>query len=159
MTLNNISKDYFMRRLNLSEKVKKSLELFDNGFNCSQAVIGAFCTQLGMDEHLSLKLASGFGGGLRCGEVCGAVTGAIMIIGLRYGQYIAEDKDSKMNCYEITSKFVEEYIKRKETIICREILGYDIRDTEARAKFPERQKDVCPKAIETAVVLLEEMGF
>ena len=143
----------------MSKKVQKSLELFDNGFNCSQAVIGAFCEQFGLDEKLSMKLTCGFGGGLRCGEVCGAVSSAVMIIGIKYGQDIATDKTSKEKCYKITSEFMEKYLKRKETVLCRELLGYDVRDTETRALFPGRQKEVCPNAIETAVLLLEEMGF
>jgi C_GCAxxG_C_C family probable redox protein len=143
----------------MSEKVQKALDLFNSGFNCSQAVMGTFCRQLGVDEKLSMKLTCGFAGGLRCGEVCGAVSGAVMVIGLKYGQYIAGDKASKGKCYEITSKFMEEFIKRKGTVLCREILGYDVRDTDTRAKFPGRQKEVCPKAIETTIILLEEIGF
>jgi C_GCAxxG_C_C family probable redox protein len=106
-----------------------------------------------------MRLACGFGGGLRCGEVCGAVSGAVMVVGLKYGQYIANDEASKKKCYETTSEFMEKYIKRKGTVLCRELLGYDVRDTEARARFPGRQKQICPKAIETAVLILEEMGF
>jgi C_GCAxxG_C_C family probable redox protein len=143
----------------MSEKVKKALELFDSGFNCSQAVVGAFCGDFEVDEKLLMKLASGFGGGLRCGEVCGAVSGSVMILGLKYGQDTASDKVSKENCYHITSEFIKEYVERKGTILCRELLGYDIRDSEARERFPGRQKEVCPKAIETAVLLLEEMGL
>lgn len=143
----------------MSEKVQGAIKRFYDGFNCSQAVIGTFCEKYGLEEQLSMRLASGFAGGLRCGEVCGAVTGAVMIIGLKYGQSIADDKASKMNCYDITSKFMEEYAKRKGTVICREILGYDVRDVETRAKFPGRQKDVCPEIIEAAILLLEEMGF
>jgi C_GCAxxG_C_C family probable redox protein len=152
--------NYFCKRgVDMSEKVQKALELFHSGFTCSQAVMGTFCKQLGMDEKLSMKLTSGFAGGLRCGEVCGAVAGAAMIIGLKYGQDNADDKASKVKCYEVTSKFMEEYAERNGTVLCREILGYDVRDTAARAKFPGRQTQVCPKVIETAVTLLEEMGF
>jgi C_GCAxxG_C_C family probable redox protein len=143
----------------MSENAQKPLELFNSGFNCSQAVMGTFCRQFGVDEQLSMKLTCGFAGGLRCGEVCGAVSGAVMVIGLKYGQYMADDEASKRRCYEITSNFMEEFIKRNGTVLCREILGSDVRDTDARAKFPGRQKDVCPKAIETVISLLEEMGF
>jgi hypothetical protein len=62
-------------------------------------------------------------------------------------------------CYEITSAFMEEFLKRKGTVRCRDLLGYDVRDTEARSRFPGRQKEVCPKVIEEAVSILEEMGF
>jgi C_GCAxxG_C_C family probable redox protein len=143
----------------MSEKVQKAFELFHDGFNCCQAVAGAFCEQLGADRQWVLKIAGGFGGGMRCGEVCGAVSGAVMVIGLKYGQYIKEDKDSKQRCYDITSQFMEEFAKRKGTVLCRDLLGYDIRDYEKRKSIPGRQKEVCPKAIETAVLILEEMGF
>lgn len=143
----------------MSEKVKKALELFDSGFNCAQAVAGAFCGNYEVDEKLLMKLASGFGGGLRCGEVCGAVSGSVMILGLKYGQSIASDKVSKEKCYHITSEFIKEYVKRNGTILCRELIGYDIRDPETREKFQGRIKEVCPKAIEAAVLLLEEMGL
>ncbi len=143
----------------MNEKVQKAVELFDSGFNCCQSVIGAFCEQFGIDEQTLMKLACGFGGSIRCGEVCGAVSGAVILIGLKYGQSIESDKASKEKCYEVTSEFMKEYQKRKGTVVCRELLGYDIRDTEARALFPGRIKEICPKAIETAVLILEEMGF
>ncbi|NLJ71228.1 MAG: C_GCAxxG_C_C family protein [Clostridiaceae bacterium] len=143
----------------MSEKMQKARELHESGFNCSQSVLGSFCDQFGIDEQILMKLAGGFGGGLQCGEVCGAVSGAVMVVGLKYGQSIANDKDSKKKCYEITSEFMEEFLKRKGTVLCREILGYDIRDPEAKAKYPDRQKQICPKVIETAVLILEEMGF
>ncbi|MGI6579698.1 MAG: C-GCAxxG-C-C family protein [Saccharofermentanales bacterium] len=143
----------------MSEKVQKARELHESGFNCSQSVLGSFCDRFGIDEQILMKLACGFGGGIQCGEVCGAVSGAIMVVGLKYGQSVAGDQDSKKKCYEITLEFMEEYSKRKGTVLCRELLGYDIRDAEAKAKFPDRQKQICPKAIETAVLILEEMGF
>jgi C_GCAxxG_C_C family probable redox protein len=143
----------------MNEKVEKALKLHKSGFNCSQSVIGTFCSKYGMDEELAMKVASGFGGGMRCGEVCGVVTGAIMVLGLKCGQYRGEDLETKTKCYDLTSKFVEEFTNRNGSAICREILGYDIRDTEARNKFPGKQDVVCSKAISTAVLLLEEMGF
>lgn len=143
----------------MDNKVQKALELHNSGYNCSQSVIGAFCVQYGLDEQLGLKIAGGFGGGLRCGEVCGAVSGAVMIIGLKYGQYNLDDKRAKEECYKITSEFMDEYVNRNKTVVCRELLGYDVRDIEKKALLVERQKEICPKAIETAVTLLEEMGF
>jgi hypothetical protein len=82
-----------------------------------------------------------------------------MIIGLKYGQCTASDKASKDKCYKLTSEFMEEYMKRKGTVICRELLGYDVRNIEARAMFPGRQKEVCPKVIEAAVLILKKWDF
>lgn len=143
----------------MSDKVEKALELFDSGFNCSQAVIGAFSKELGVDEQVSMKFAGGFGSGLRSGEVCGAVSGATMAIGLKYGQYIANDKASKEKCSQITLDFMEEYRRGKGTVLCRELLGYDVRDAKSGVMSSAKRKEVCRNAIETAVLLLEEMGF
>ena len=64
---------------------EKAVEYYNNNFNCSQGVFTAFATEMGMDEKLALKLATNFGGGERKGELCGAVAGALMVLGLRCG--------------------------------------------------------------------------
>lgn len=143
----------------MENKVQKALKLHDSGYNCSQVVIGAFCEQYGLDEKLGLKISGGFGGGLRCGEICGAVSGAVMIIGLKYGQCNVDDKTAKEECYKITSEFMDTYVKRNKSVVCRELLGYDIRDVDKITLIPGRQKEICSNAIENAVLLLEEMGF
>ncbi|MDW7659642.1 MAG: C-GCAxxG-C-C family protein, partial [Bacillota bacterium] len=99
------------------------------------------------------------GGGMRCGEVCGAVTGALMVIGLKYAQTEPGDRAAKDRFGQITQAFMERYAQEKGALLCRDLLGYDIRDAEAKAKNPDRIRQVCPGAIESAVSLLEEMGF
>ena len=143
----------------MNERVQKALKLFESGFNCAQSVVGAFSDTFDYDEQLLLKIAGGFGGGMRCGEVCGAVSGAVMVIGLKYGQSVAGDKASKERCNRITSEFMDKFGKRNRTVLCRELLGYDIRDNAASEKNPGRQEEVCPRAIEASVLLLQEMGF
>jgi len=143
----------------MSERTKIAASLHESGFNCCQSVIGAFCEKYGADTREAMRFAGGFGGGLRCGEVCGAVSGAVMVIGLKHGQSVTGDAAAKEECYEITSEFMKKYAERKGTLLCREILGYDVRDPEAKEKFPGKAKEVCPRAIEDAVLLLEEMGF
>ena len=141
----------------MTERTKKALELSNKGFNCAQSVIGAFCEKYGIDEQTAMKFAGGFGGGLRCGEVCGAVTGAVMVIGLKYGQYLPNDKESKEKCGEVTTTFMEEYKKRNNSLLCREILGYDLRDKDEAARFADKKQIICSNAIELAVKILEEM--
>lgn len=143
----------------MKSKTDMAFELFNGGFNCAQAVVGPFCASEDGEGQLALKLASGFGGGMRCGEVCGAVTGALMVLGLREGQSVADDQSAKDRCAKLTSEFMEEYAKRKGTLLCRELLGYDVRDLEARAKFADRKREICEDAINAAILLLEEMGI
>ncbi|HBN95937.1 MAG TPA: hypothetical protein DDZ66_06535, partial [Firmicutes bacterium] len=145
--------------VSMGSKTDIAFGLFNGGFNCAQSVIGPFCSVEDGEAQLALRLASGFGGGMGSGEVCGAVTGAVMVIGSREGQCRADDLAAKRKCSELTSKFMEEYAKRRGTVLCRELLGYDVRDLEAAAKFAGNKGEVCEDAIRTAVLLLEEMGI
>ncbi|MCK9525169.1 MAG: C-GCAxxG-C-C family protein [Limnochordia bacterium] len=142
----------------MASRIDQALRLFSGGFNCAQAVLGPFVEIEEDRGQLALKLASSFGGGMRCGEVCGAVTGALMAIGSKEGQYLVGDQAAKEKCAELTLYFMEKYAQRKGTLLCREILGYDVRDVEARERFAGNKRQKCEEAIRTAIVLLEEMG-
>ena len=140
---------------------QKSLELFSKGYNCAQAVLVPFCAENGLDKHTAFKLATGFGGGLRCGEVCGAVTGAVMAIGLKCGFCIEGDFEQKSYCNEKTIEFMGKFVEENGSVLCRDLLGTDIR-TPADHTKPEAQaahKTVCPKVIADAVRILENMKF
>lgn len=143
----------------MSERINEANELRSQGFNCAQAVVGAFCEIYDVNKQFAMKFASGFGGGLCSGEVCGAVTGAVMVIGLKYGQYLPDDIKSKEKCSEMTIRFMDEYKKRNNSYLCKELLGYNVRDKEASEKLQDRKKTVCPNAIELAIKILEEMGL
>ncbi len=141
----------------MSERINEAKELSSKGFNCAQSVVGACCEKYGIDKETAMKFAGSFGGGLRCGEVCGAVTGATMIIGLKYGQYLPDDVKAKEKCGEITLAFMEEYKKRNNSFLCKELLGYDPRDKEKAEKSQDKKKAICSNAIELAINMLEEM--
>ena len=140
----------------MNNRVDVAFRLFDGGFNCAQSVVGAFAEH--EQAKLALKLAAGFGGGMRYGEVCGAVTGALMVLGLREGTCIADDLDGKRRMGGRTLEFMEKYAERKGTLLCRDLLGYDPRDQEAKEKFGGNKREVCQDAIRTAILLLGELG-
>lgn len=71
---------------------EEALRLFESGFNCNQAVLTAFSGELGIDKETALKIGTGFGGGVRRGDVCGAVSGAVMVLGMKQGHYIEGDQ-------------------------------------------------------------------
>lgn len=144
----------------MNERVESALRLYHGGgFNCAQSVVGAFYPPEDEEGKTALKVALSFGGGMRCGEVCGGVTGALMVIGLRAGQNGAEDQETKEKTAQLTSAFMEEYSKRKGALLCRELLGYDLRDSEAKAKNAGSKGAICDDAISTAILLLDEMGI
>lgn len=138
-------------------KTDKALELFSNNFNCSQSVFAAFAPDFGLDEKLALKLATSFGGGARNGEMCGAVSGALMVLGLKYGHFDAADSEQKSRAYAIAVEFTKRFKEANSSIVCRDLLGYDLTKPDEMACIKEKGLfgDVCPKAIKSAVEILE----
>ncbi len=123
---------------------------FDQGFSCSQAVLAAFAPQFGLDRETALRLAGAFGGGLsRAGETCGAVTGALMVIGLRYGQVTVDDQPAKERTYEAGQQFMARFREQHGALKCRELLGYDLGTPEGRAAVKEQQlsKTICARLV------------
>ncbi|MGN1114376.1 MAG: C-GCAxxG-C-C family protein [Oscillospiraceae bacterium] len=109
-----------------NEKSQKAMELFKQGYNCSQSVIGAWCEDLGLDFSAAVRLSQTFGGGMgRMREVCGACTGAFMVLGLKYGTDNPKDSGRKKQVYEIVQKFAKRFKEENgsDSIICRELLG------------------------------------
>lgn len=103
-------------------RADKAEELFLQGYGCCQAMLGAFADVTGLDISTSLKIASGFGGGMgRLREVCGAVSGGFMIISLIYG-FDKADHHAKKELYERIQYIAEEFKKINKTIVCRELL-------------------------------------
>ena len=138
-------------------KTDKALELFSNNFNCSQAVVTAFAPDFGLDEKLALKLGTSFGGGARNGEICGAVSGALMVLGLKYGHFDAADSEQKSRAYSIAVEYTKRFKEANGSIVCRDLLGYDLTKPDEMACIKEKGLfgDVCPKAIKSAVEILE----
>ena len=140
---------------------EKAVQYFANGYNCAQAVLGAFCEEAGLDRSTAFKLANGFGGGVRCGEVCGAVTGAVMAIGLQCGFHVEKDFAQKGYCNQKTFEFMEKFKEANSSVLCRDLLGVDIRHPEDHnaPAAQEAHKALCPKLVASAVRILESMEF
>ena len=93
-------------------------ELFMQGIDCSQVVAGRFADELEMEESLLRKMSACFGGGMQCGETCGAVTGALMVIGLKYGHSMNNDLKQKEIMREKTSEFKRLFAEKYESCKC-----------------------------------------
>lgn len=115
----------YNRNMDYREKAEK---LFLDGYNCAQSVFCAFIEDLGLDFDTALKLSSSFGGGMgRLREVCGAVSSMFMIAGLKYGYTEPANKEVKTEHYARIQKLAEEFKAKNDTIICRELLGLDVK--------------------------------
>lgn len=136
---------------------EKALELFASGFNCSQAVLTVFAPDFGLDEKLTLMLGTQFGGGARNGEMCGAVSGALMVLGLKYGHYEAGNTEQKSRAYAIATEYTRRFKELNGSIVCRDLLGYDLTKPEDSACIKEKNLfgTICPEMIASAVTVLE----
>ena len=98
-------------------RIEKAEALFTGGCNCSQAVFAAFADEFGLDEEFAKKIATGLGGGVgRMREVCGAVSAAAMVIGMRLGP-------DKMKAYPVIQEFCAKFKEKCGSIICRDLLA------------------------------------
>jgi len=144
----------------METKIEAAVDLFNRGFNCAQAVLSSHCEEYGLSEELAKKLACGFGAGMGYnGEVCGAVTGAFMLIGLKYGKYNEFDNAAKEKTYKLVRDFTEKFKKEYGTIICKELTKYDIVNEEEAVKAKDSGvfKTFCPLLVKRATELAEEI--
>ena len=127
--------------------VEKSLKLFESKFNCAQAVFASFSKELGLDEKQALKIGGCFGSGMRKGEVCGACSGALMVI------------ESKLKTDKMCVKFLERFESLNGSYICNELLNCDLK-TEEGIEYAVNNNlftEVCPKMVESATLIVEDL--
>ncbi len=97
----------------MKDKRETAAAMVAGSWNCAQSVLGVFCEDLGLDKETAMKLASGFGAGMaRKQEVCGAVTGAIMAVGLKHGQAREDDKAAKEAAYRLSRELMDRFQAR-----------------------------------------------
>ncbi len=129
------------------------------GFNCSQAVFAALAPIFDLEVKTATQVAAAFGGGIaRTGGTCGAVTGALMALGLTYGATEASDLESKKLTYSKASEFLDQFRERHGTCQCRELVGCDI-GTKEGLKFMKENKIAATKCVNyicDAVEIIEE---
>ncbi|PWL88713.1 MAG: hypothetical protein DBY14_01710 [Escherichia coli] len=113
-------------------KQEKATAYFKSGYNCSQSVVCAFSDLIDMSEKSAATLASGFGGGMgRLREVCGAVSGMIMVANILYGENCESDAKAKKEHYERIQYLANRFEEENGSIICRELLGLDIKGADS----------------------------
>ena len=142
------------------ERVERAVRSFKDGMACSQAILTTYCAQFGLDEDIALRLSSGFGGGMgRLANTCGAVTGAFMVLDLKYASSDITDKESKELARSKVREFAARFEERNGSLMCRDILGEDISTEEGYLKGVKSglAKEKCPNFVRDAAEILEEM--
>ena len=138
----------------MNGKVEKASADYMGGLYCSQAVLGAFCEGYGMDIGLARKISCGLNSGVRCAEICGAVSGAVLVIGLKYG-------DSKTDCNARVEEFLRIFRERNQDITCLNILGCDVFTPEGKEYAISNNlfTTICKDIVISAAQILCELGY
>lgn len=140
------------------DRRERAEELFKSGYNCAQAVIGAFCDDLGLDFDTTMKLSEGFGGGIgRMRLTCGAVSGMVMVAGMMLSRG-EKDGDTRMEVYGKVQELAEKFKEMNGSIVCAELLGENTNtnpkpDARTDAYYKKRP---CVELVKDAVKIVEE---
>jgi C_GCAxxG_C_C family probable redox protein len=138
------------------ETVNKAIELFDEGYACSQSILLVFSEQFNLDKHTAKLISSTFGGGMgRLREKCGAVTGGFMVLGLAMGNEKPRDMDTKLHAYQKVRELNKQVEEIHGTTVCREILQKWV--TEAEVEERKHHKIICRKMVGDVAGLLYDM--
>jgi C_GCAxxG_C_C family probable redox protein len=144
-------------------KTELAAQYHENGYGCAQAVLASYSSDFDLDEGLALRLATGFGSGMgRMCEVCGALAGAFMVIGLKYGKDKTDGTrygTQTETTYHMVAELADKFKQKNGSIYCRELIGYDLMDPAQREEVVEKGlfTTICRRCILDAVELVEEM--
>jgi C_GCAxxG_C_C family probable redox protein len=143
------------------DRNEAALEKFVAGYNCAQSVLYAYGPGLGLDAETSLKVATGLGAGMgRRGEVCGAVTGGILALGLKYGRGARQDRSATEETYRKTLELMARFEQRHGSCLCRVLLdGCDLCTEEGQQNYKERDllHKTCLGCVQSVVEILAQI--
>jgi len=144
----------------LNRKTATALKNFKSGFNCAQAVLSAYGRELGLRTELGHRVSQSFGAGMaRLAGTCGAVTGGLMVIGLKHGKTRAKDDASKERTYALAQELFRRFRRRHGSLTCLGLLGHHIGTARGQKVLKQtRAHDVrCPRYVHDVIVILEKI--
>ncbi len=140
--------------------IEKAEQLLHQQYHCSQALLGAFAEDVGLDLKTAFKISTCFGAGMRQGGTCGCITGGLLVLGMALGFYDSQDRELEIYGNQKTDEFVKTFTERMGGVIdCRDILGKDISTPQGMADIRKEGLILkkCPKALGICIELLEEL--
>ena len=142
------------------ERSENAKELFLSGNNCAQSVLLSFAEDMGYSKELALKVSAGFGGGMgREQHICGAVTGAIMVLGILKGEKASDNNELKSQTYSSVKLFLEKFTDDFQSTNCGELTGCDFKSDAGNEKFKNERvmEKICAPCVKRAVEIVEAL--
>ena len=142
------------------DRSEQAAEYMRGGLNCAQSVVKAFAGELETEENAAVKMASSFGAGMaRNGYVCGALSGAALVLGARYGFTDPAEPGARERIYAKVNALIEQFQKEHGTVLCRELLGIDPKNPEEWKRVREAGAfaNQCPLFVQSAAKILDEI--
>ncbi len=146
--------------MDIKTKQDTAINYFRSSYNCAQSVFTVFGKTEKIPEDTCLRISSGFGGGMgHLQYTCGAVTGALMALGLELNSIQKDSNTTNSDVYELVKKFAEEFTKKNKSLNCRELLGYDINTSEGHSEILRLNlyRNACEKYIKDAIEIVEQL--
>ena len=140
-----------------SDRVYQAVSRFKGGLSCSQAILSTYSPLFGLNQDDAIRIARGFGGGMaRLSETCGAVTGAFMVISLKFP---GDNKQAKEATYTLIQEFAKRFKAANGCLNCGLLLGCDLNTPEGKNYFKENGmlKSHCMKYVQNAAEIIEEL--
>jgi C_GCAxxG_C_C family probable redox protein len=144
----------------MPSRVDAAVALFDEGYNCAQSVFAAFAPSFGVDRDMALRLTNTLGAGMNLSDgPCGALNGALHVLGLRHGGTAPDDEAADERLRELSRDLIRRFRERCPSASCTKLLGIDISTPEgfARAKAADMFAGTCPDSVRAASEILLEM--
>jgi len=144
----------------IEKRAGDAVALYSRGYSCSMAIFSAYAPGLGLDVETAASIASPFGAGISLtGEICGAVSGALMVIGLAQRKEDIRDGPSREEVYELSRRFIAEFSARNGSVMCTDLVGYDLSQEEQYRQAREQKvfSARCPKLVRDAGEILERI--
>lgn len=141
-------------------RIEKAISSFRGDFNCAQSIFSSYATEFKVDKDTALRIATGFGGGMgRMQNTCGAVSGAFMVIGLKYGMGKDGDTEARDKTYEVVRDFTNRFQEIHGSINCKELLGCDINTPEGKEFYDQNDffEKKCFEYVKDSAKILEEI--
>jgi len=141
-------------------EIEQAVAFYNQGYTCTQSILASFASRYDLQQNLAFRIGEPFGAGTSCtGDMCGSVTGAIMVLGLQYGSTLSSDDAARFYTYQRVHELIQRFKEVHGSIQCTDLLGYNLSDLQQLQTVMEKGLfiQLCPILVRDAARILVEM--